>query len=458
MSFEYPMEPFRIKMIEPIRATTLKEREKLIEDAHYNVFNLKAEDVLVDLLTDSGTGSMSQEQWAMLMLGDESYAGSRSYYRLLDAVQELTGFSLVLPAHQGRGAEKVFFSVMSQPDQYVLGNGHFDTTTGHIDARGAIPVNFIPKTTLDPRYEAPFKGNMDIDAADAFIGEKGKESCALILLTITNNTLGGQPVSMENIRNVRELADKYQLPFYFDAARMTENAFFIHEREKGYSSKSIWEILKEEMSYVDGFIMSAKKDGLANIGGLITTSDEKIFQKLKESLILNEGFSTYGGLAGRDLDIIAQGLREATDLEYLRYRTGQVAYLGSQMEACGIPMLKPFGGHAVYIDAKAMLPHIGVEEFPAQSITIGLYLEGGVRAVEIGTLLAGRDPGTGKNRIAPLELVRLAIPRRVYTQTHLDHVVNSAAKLVDKSSQMRGMKIEYETEHLRHFTAKLKYI
>ena len=444
-------------MVEPIRSTTRDEREKLIENAHYNVFNLKAEDVLVDLLTDSGTGAMSQEQWAMLMLGDESYAGARSYYRLLDAVQELTGFSMVLPAHQGRGAEKVFFSVMSKPDQYVLGNGHFDTTTGHIDARGAIPVNFIPKTTLDPGYEAPFKGNMDIDAADAFIQEKGTDSCALILLTITNNTLGGQPVSMENIRKVRELADKHDLPFYFDAARMTENAFFIHEREEGYSSKSIWEILKEEMSYADGFIMSAKKDGLANIGGLITTSDEKSFQKLKESLILNEGFSTYGGLAGRDLDIIAQGLREATDLEYLRYRTGQVAYLGSKMEDLGIPMLKPFGGHAVYIDAKAMLPHIDVEEFPGQSIAVGLYIEGGVRSVEIGTLMAGRDPGTGKNRIAHLELVRLAIPRRLYTQTHLDHVINSAAKLVEKSSQMRGMKIEYETEHLRHFTVKLSY-
>lgn len=457
MSVDYPMEPFRIKMIEPIRSTTREQREKLIANAHYNVFNLKAEEILVDLLTDSGTGAMSQEQWSALMLGDESYAGARSYFRLLEAVKELTGFELMLPAHQGRGAEKVFFAVMAQPGQYVLGNGHFDTTTGHIDARGSIPVNFIPKTTLDPTFEAPFKGDMDIDAADAFIKEKGKDACALILLTITNNTLGGQPVSMDNIRQTRELADKYSLPFYFDAARMTENAFFIHDRDSEYSSKSIREILLEQMSYADGFVMSAKKDGLSNIGGLITTRDEEKFQPLKEYLILNEGYATYGGLAGRDLDVIAQGLREATDVDYLRYRTGQVAYLGAKMEESGIPMLKPFGGHAVYVDAKTMLPHIDVEEFPAHTFAVELYIEGGVRAVEIGTLMAGRDPETGKNRIAPLELVRLAIPRRMYTQTHLDHVANSAAKLVERASSMKGMEITYESERLRHFTVRLKY-
>jgi tryptophanase len=457
MPFEYPMEPFRIKMIEPIAWTTREQRVRLIENAHYNVFNLKAEEVLIDLLTDSGTGAMSQEQWSALMLGDESYAGARSYFRLKDTVKELTGFENVLPAHQGRGAEKVFFSVMAQPGQYVLGNGHFDTTTGHIDARRAIPVNFIPKTTLDPAFEAPFKGDMDVKAADKFIKENSAESCALILLTITNNTLGGQPVSMENIRQVRELADKHNLPFYFDAARMTENAFFIHEREKGYQNKSIREILLEEMSYSDGFIMSAKKDGLANIGGLITTRDESKFQPLKDFLILNEGYVTYGGLAGRDLEAIAQGLREATDIHYLRYRTGQVAYLGSKMEAAGVPMLKPFGGHAVYIDAKRMLPTLQPEDFPGQTITIELYIEGGVRGVEIGTLMAGRDPSTGKNRIAPLELVRLAIPRRMYTQTHMDCVANAASVLVEKASSMKGMEIVYETEHLRHFTAKMKY-
>jgi tryptophanase len=457
MSIQYPMEPFRIKMVEPIRTTTRDEREKLIVDAFYNIFNLKAEEVQVDLLTDSGTGAMSQEQWSRLMLGDESYAGARSYYRLLDAVKELTGFELVLPAHQGRGAEKVFFSVMAKPGQYVIGNGHFDTTTGHIDARGALPVNFIPSTTLNPKLEIPFKGDIDIDAAEKFIRDKGPDSVALILLTITNNTLGGQPVSMQNIRDTRNLADKYGIPFYFDAARMTENAFFIHERESGYSSRSIREILMEEMSYADGFIMSAKKDGLANIGGLITTRDEKKFQALKEMLILYEGFITYGGLAGRDLEAIAQGLREATDIEYLRYRTGQVAYLGSKMESYGVPMLKPFGGHAVYIDAKALLPQIDVEEFPGQVVTIELYVEGGVRGVEIGTLMAGRDPATGKNRTAALELVRLAIPRRMYTQTHLDHVADTAAVLVEKAPGMKGMKITYETEHLRHFTAKLCY-
>lgn len=457
MSDNYPMEPFRIKMVEPIRSTTRAERETLIKNAHYNVFNLKAEEVLVDLLTDSGTGAMSQEQWSQMMLGDESYAGARSYFRLLDAVKELTGFEMILPAHQGRGAEKVFFAVMAKPDQYVIGNGHFDTTTGHIDARGAIPVNFIPHTTLDPKLEVPFKGDLDIEAADAFIKEKSRDAVALILLTITNNTLGGQPVSMHNIRKTRELADKYDLPFYFDAARMTENAFFIHEREDGFADRSIKDILLEEMSYADGFIMSAKKDGLSNIGGLITTRDPEKFQPLKESLILNEGYATYGGLTGRDLDAIAQGLREATDIEYLRYRTGQVAYLGKKMESAGVPMLKPFGGHAVYIDAQTLLPHIDAEQFPAQSATVELYIDGGVRGVEIGTLLAGRDPSTGKNRIAPLELVRLAIPRRMYTQAHLDHVANSAAKLVEKAASMRGMKITYETQHLRHFTTKLEY-
>jgi len=457
MAVEYPMEPFRIKMIEPIRSTTREEREKLIAAAHYNIFNLKAEEVLIDLLTDSGTGAMSQEQWSKLMLGDESYAGARSFFRLKDTVKELTGFDMMLPAHQGRGAEKVFFSVMAKPGQYVLGNGHFDTTTSHIDARGAIPVNFIPKTTLDPTLSIPFKGDMDIDAADKFIREKGADSCALILITITNNSLGGQPVSMKNIRDVRELANRYKLPFYYDAARMIENAFFIHEQEKGYSSKSIREILLEEMSYSDGLVMSAKKDGLANIGGLITTRDENKFQELKESLILNEGYITYGGLAGRDLDVIAQGLVEATDIEYLRYRTQQVAYLGSKLTDAGVPMLLPYGGHAVYIDAKRMLPHLNVEEFPGQTITIELYKEGGVRGVEIGTLMAGRDPATGKNRIAPLELVRLAIPRRVYTQAHMDEVVRAASKLVSRAPKMKGMEITYETQHLRHFTVKMKY-
>jgi tryptophanase len=457
MAVEYPMEPFRIKMIEPIRSTTRVEREKLIKAADYNIFNLKAEEVLIDLLTDSGTGAMSQEQWSKLMLGDESYAGARSFFRLKETVKKLTGFDMVLPAHQGRGAEKVFFSVMAKPGQYVLGNGHFETTTSHIDARGAIPVNFIPKTTLDPTLEIPFKGDMDIEAADKFIKEKGVDACALILMTITNNSLGGQPVSMANIRAVRELAKKHGLPFYFDAARMAENAFFIHEHEKGYSSKSIQEILLETMSHVDGFVMSAKKDGLANIGGLITTRDEKKFPEMKESLILNEGYITYGGLAGRDLDVIAQGLVEATDIDYLRYRTQQVAYLGSKLTDAGVPMLLPYGGHAVYIDAKRMLPHLDVEEFPGQTITIELYIEGGIRGVEIGTLMAGRDPATGKNRSAPLELVRLAIPRRVYTQAHMDEVARTAAKLVDRASKMKGMEIVYETVRLRHFTARMRY-
>jgi len=458
MAFEYPMEPFRIKMIEPIRQTTRGERDKLIAAAHYNVFNLKAEEVLVDLLTDSGTGAMSQEQWSRLMLGDESYAGARSYFKFAETVKDLTGFDMVIPAHQGRGAEKVFFSVMSKPGQYVLGNGHFDTTTGHIDARGAIPVNFIPKSTLNPTLKVSFKGDIDIKAADKFIREKGAGSCALILVTITNNSLGGQPVSMANIRETRELANRHKLPFYFDAARMTENAFFIHEREKGYSSKSIRKILLEEMSYVDGFIMSAKKDGLANIGGMITTRNRKIFEALKESLILNEGFVTYGGLAGRDLEAIAQGLIEATDLDYLKYRTGQVAYLGKKLEDEGVPVLVPYGGHAIYIDARRMVPHIDVQKFPGQTISVELYREGGVRAVEIGTLMAGRDPQTGKNRIAALELVRLAIPRRVYTQAHLDHVIKTAAELMKRTSKMKGMKFTHEPPHLRHFTAKMKFV
>jgi len=457
MPFDYPMEPFRIKMVEPIRQTTRKERDKLIAAAHYNVFNLKAEDVLVDLLTDSGTGAMSQEQWSRLMLGDESYAGAKSYFRFKNTVKELTGFDLVIPAHQGRGAEKVFFSVMSKPGQYVLGNGHFDTTTSHIDARGAIPVNFIPKSTLNPSLKVPFKGDLDVKACDKFIREKGPDTCALILTTITNNSLGGQPVSMANIRETRNLANRYKLPFYFDAARMTENAFFIHEREKGYSSKSIRQILLEEMSYVDGFVMSAKKDGLANIGGMITTRDKKSFESLTESLILNEGFITYGGLAGRDLEAIAQGLVEATDIDYLRYRTGQVAYLGKKLEDVGVPVLVPYGGHAIYIDARRMVPHIPPDEFPGQTISIELYREGGIRTVEIGTLIAGRDPQTGKNRIAPLELVRLAIPRRVYTQAHLDHVVKTAAELVKRTSKMKGMKFTHEPPHLRHFTARLKF-
>lgn len=450
----YRPEPFRIKVVEPIRRISKEERESRLREVGYNLFRLRAEEVYIDLLTDSGTGAMSQEQWAGLMVGDESYAGAKNFYHLEETVRSIFGFPYMVPTHQGRAAEGILFGLLVKPGQYVPSNMHFDTTAANIRARGGRPVDLVGESGLDPQSQLPFKGNIDLDKLRAFIREVGPENIPLGMLTITNNSGGGQPVSLQNIRRTKETLAEYKIPFFLDAARYAENAYFIKLREPGYKNKSVLEIAREIFSYADGCYVSAKKDALVNIGGFLAMRDEALYERIAAELILREGFPTYGGLAGRDLEAIAIGLWEGLDEEYLAYRLGQTRYLADRLVEAGIPVFEPPGGHAVYVDAKEFLPHIPQSQYPGQALTVHLYLEGGVRAVEIGSVMfAYRDEKTGEMVSPKLELVRLALPRRVYTQSHLDYVVATFADLSRKKEEIRGMRIVKESPLLRHFTA-----
>ena len=446
-------------MVEPIRATTRVEREAALVRAGLNLFQLRAEDVELDLLTDSGTGAMSHDQWSALMRGDESYAGSRSFERFRATVEDVLGFPFVLPAHQGRGAESIFFGAVIDPGEIVPSNAHFDTTRAHIEVRHGVALDLPIPEALDPLAEVPFKGDMDVAALEALLdGEEGAR-VSIVMLTLTNNTGGGQPVSLRNIREVATVAHGRGKKLVLDIARFAENAWFVREREEGYARVPLGRIVQEMLAEADGVLMSAKKDAIANIGGFVAIrEDERFFERLQARGIVFEGFPTYGGLAGRDLEAIAVGLREVLDDEYLRHRIEQVAYLGHLLERSGASVLRPFGGHAVYLDAGVMLPHLPAERFPAQALACALYLAGSVRGVEIGSVMAGRDPETGENRHPPLELVRLAVPRRVYTSRQLEQAADAAAEVLADAGSVSGLEIVSEAPVLRHFTARFQTV
>jgi len=450
------IEPHKVKMVEPLGFTTRKEREQVIAKAHYNMFNIPADKVLLDFLTDSGTGAMSAEQWAAIMRGDESYAGARSYFNFENAVRELTGYKEVIPVHQGRAAERILFSFIGGKGKCIVSNSHFDTTRANVEHSGAEALDLPVKGALDFAKTGPFKGNMDTAALKKAIAEKGVENIPLCVMTVTNNTLGGQPVSMANLRETHKICAAHGIPVFLDMARFAENAYFIKQREKGYADKPVAEIAREMFKYAEGCMMSSKKDALVNIGGFIAMNDAAWAQSARQMLILGEGFSTYGGLAGRDLEALAVGLREVLDEKYLAYRIRSVEYLGEGLRAAGIPIVEPPGGHAVYIDAKRFLPDMPASQFPAQSVACALYLEGGVRTVEIGTLMFGIRDAKGNYMPAPMDLVRIAIPRRVYTQSHIDLLIEICASLAKNKKLIRGLKIVEAPPVLAHFTAKLK--
>jgi tryptophanase len=457
MTFKTIIEPFRIKTVEPIKMTTRAQRERLLEAAGYNPFLLPAQDVIIDLLTDSGTGAMSAEQWAALMRGDESYAGARSYYRFADAVREVFGFTHVLPTHQGRAAERILFSTVCKAGDVVPNNTHFDTTRANIEATGAQAIDLPIPEGREPATFHPFKGNMDVDALEALIAETGAARIPLVMLTVTNNSGGGQPVSMANIKAVSAVCRTHGLPLYIDACRFAENCWFIREREEGYADRAVADIARELFSYADGCTMSAKKDGLVNIGGFLATNDDALARQEATLLILTEGFPTYGGLAGRDLEAIAVGLREVLEHDYLHYRIASTAYLGRHFTELGVPIVQPPGGHAIYIDAAALLGHIPPSQYPGQALLAELYVTGGIRAVEIGSVMFGKtDPATGQELLAAMELVRLAIPRRVYTQSHIDYVIEVMADVYERRATIKGLDIVWQAPPLRHFTARFE--
>jgi len=451
------IEPFRIKVVEPIRMTTREERLALLRDAGYNVFLLRSEDVLLDLLTDSGTSAMSAEQWAGMMRGDESYAGSPSYYRFEEAVRDVFGFEFVIPTHQGRAAERILFETLCEPGDLVPSNTHFDTTRANVEAVGARAVDLLIPEGLRPSEVHPFKGNLDVGRLEELIRVEGVDRIPLVMLTMTNNSGGGQPVSMANVKAVSEVCRRHGIPLYIDACRFAENAYLIRLREDGYADRPVREIAREIFSHADGCTMSAKKDGLANIGGFVANRDAELAQRQRNLLILTEGFPTYGGLAGRDLEAIAIGLREVLEEDYLEYRLASVRYLGEAIAAGGVPIVQPPGGHAIYIDAAAFLPHVPPLELPGQALVAELYLEGGVRGVEVGTVMFGRkDPDTGQEHPAPMELVRLALPRRVYTQSHVDYLVESILAFAERRKKVGGFRFSYQAPVLRHFTARFE--
>ena len=450
-------ESYKIKMVETIKKSTREEREQWIKTAKYNLFNLKSEQVFIDLLTDSGTGAMSDKQWSAMMLGDESYAGATSYYKLKNAIKDILGFDYFLPTHQGRAAENVLFSALIKEGDIIPGNSHFDTTKGHIEFRKAKAIDCTIDEAFDTEIEHPFKGNVDLTKLEDTIKKHTPEKIPFIIITVTCNSSGGQPVSMQNLKDVRKIADKYGIDVIYDSARFAENAYFIKIREKGYENKTIKEIVKEMFSFADGMTMSSKKDAIVNMGGFIALKSEEIFKKATVFNIIFEGYITYGGMSGRDMNALAQGLDEGTEFDYLETRINQIAYLGQRLTDFGIPVQKPYGGHAIFINAKKFLPNIPKEEYVAQTLGIELYLEAGIRGVEIGTLLADRDPETRENRYPELELLRLAIPRRTYTNNHMDVIAVALKNVFDRRDKItKGYKILSEAPIMRHFTVELE--
>lgn len=455
---KYPAEPFRIKSVEPVRMIGREERERVIKEAGYNTFLINSEDVYIDLLTDSGTNAMSDRQWSGLMVGDEAYAGSRNFHHLEDTVKDLFGFKHLVPTHQGRGAENILSQIAIKPGQYVPGNMYFTTTRYHQERNGGIFVDIIRDEAHDAALSVPFKGNVDLNKLQRLINEKGAENIAYVCLAVTVNLAGGQPVSMANMRAVRMLTAKYGIKIFFDATRCVENAYFIKEQEEGYADKSIADIVREMFSYGDGCTMSGKKDCLVNIGGFLCMNDEELFMKAKEMVVVYEGMPSYGGMAGRDMEAMAIGLKESMQYEYIQHRVLQVRYLGDLLLEAGIPIIEPVGGHAVFLDARRFCPHLKQEQFPAQSLAASLYTECGVRSMERGIVSAGRDPKTGENHVPKLETVRLTIPRRVYTYKHMDIVAEGVKKLYKHKETIRGLRFVYEPKQLRFFTARFEYI
>lgn len=448
-------EPFRIKTVEPLRKSTREQRQKWLEAAGYNLFHLKADQVYVDLLTDSGTSAMSDSQWAGLMLGDESYAGSLNYFNLKQAIGDIFGFQYFVPTHQGRAAENLLFTLKLKPGQIVPSNMHFDTTRANIEALGGVALNLVVDEGLAPQSQHPFKGNVDVARLDALLKEKGPEQVPLGMITITNNSGGGQPVSLENIRATKEVLDRYGVPLFIDACRFAENAYFIKQREPGYGEKTIAEIVRETFSYADGCTMSAKKDALVNIGGFLAMTDRDLYEKAAQRLILTEGFPTYGGLAGRDLEAMARGLREVLDESYLEHRVWQVAYLHRMLMDAGVPVVEPAGGHAVFVDVRRFLPHVPQRDLPGQALAVELYLRSGIRSSEIGSVMFAKlNPKTGEEEYPELELLRLAIPRRVYTNSHLAFVARAVIQTYEEREHIKGMRFVYQQPVLRHFTAR----